>query len=173
MHAQNPLAASPPTSGAPASSLLSAEDDYAPVQYVDYSTLAGEPVPSIRRKPLASPTSPPIISTQSQTQSQAPTQAEPKQYTAVHMVDREASNGESDQLDVNSPRPGFAAVLGIWKWELVSLIISIASFVAIVIVLRVYENKSVSKWKLPISVAILSALFKGALALPIAEGMCR
>lgn len=156
---------------------MSAEEEYAPVQYVDYSTLAGEPVPSIRRKPLASPTSPPITSTQSQSQSQTQTQTqtEPKRYTAVYTVNGEDSNGESDKPHVNNTRPGLAAVLGIWKWELVSLIISIASFVAIVIVLRVYENKSVSKWKLPISVnaiiAILSALFKGALALPIAEGV--
>lgn len=168
MQREDSLAASPPTSAAPASSLLSSDDGYAPVQYVDYSTLAGEPVPSIRRKPLASPTSPPITA--------PPTQADPKRYTAVHTVDRDDSNGDAYQPHAKSERPGFAAVFSIWKWELGSLIIGIASFVAIVITLRVYENKSVSKWKLPISVnaiiAILSALFKGALALPIAEGTC-
>ncbi|KAJ6780977.1 hypothetical protein PWT90_05402 [Aphanocladium album] len=72
-------------------------------------------------------------------------------------------------------RNGKAHVLSLWKWELVSLLISILSFLAIVITLLVYQNRLTTEWKLPISinaiVAILSALFKGSLAMPVTEGI--
>ena len=54
------------------------------------------------------------------------------------------------------------------------MVVGILSFISIVIVLRTYENQLLSRWTLPISinaiVAILTALFKGSLALPVTEG---
>lgn len=61
-----------------------------------------------------------------------------------------------------------------WGFELLNVLFSILAFVAIVIFLRVYEGKTLEEWGLPISlnavVAILSALFKGSLVMPITEG---
>lgn len=68
------------------------------------------------------------------------------------------------------------SVFSLWKWELLSLVTSLLSFIAIVITLCVFQNRvlSNSSWKLPISinaiVAILSTLFKACLAMPVTEG---
>ncbi|KPM35255.1 hypothetical protein AK830_g11323 [Neonectria ditissima] len=65
--------------------------------------------------------------------------------------------------------------LKLWVRELLSLLLSLVSFLAIIILLRAYKDTTLSSWKLPISinavVAILSALFRGGLAAPITEGM--
>lgn len=64
-------------------------------------------------------------------------------------------------------------VFQLWKWELGSLLLSFAAFIAIITVLRINENKDISHWKALLSinaiVAILSAIFKLSLALPISN----
>lgn len=66
-------------------------------------------------------------------------------------------------------------IVSAWPYELLSLLLSILAFISIIIFLRVYEGKTLSQWGLPISlnaiISILAAVFKGTLALPIAEGM--
>lgn len=97
----------------------------------------------------------------------------PKQYVAINTEDAE------DEKDTN-PKPtrasrysGFAGLF-LWRWELLSLLISVGSFIAIVIILHLHQDKTLSSWNLPISlnalIAILSAVFKASLALPISEG---
>ncbi|KAJ6443157.1 metallopeptidase, catalytic domain-containingprotein [Purpureocillium lavendulum] len=60
-----------------------------------------------------------------------------------------------------------------WLWEALSLVGSTAALVAIILLLRVYQDTSLSEWDLPVSInailAILSALFKALLALPVSE----
>lgn len=62
----------------------------------------------------------------------------------------------------------------LWKWEIISIILGGAVIAAMVALLRIYENKALSEWRAPISintvVAILTALFKGVLAVPISAG---
>ncbi|KAF7193286.1 hypothetical protein HII31_05380 [Pseudocercospora fuligena] len=85
---------------------------------------------------------------------------------------------EDDGHEVPSaprPRRGPAATLSLWWWEIGALALGLASFVSIIVVLLVYDNKTLATWGVPISinavVSILTALFKESLALPIAEGI--
>lgn len=96
-------------------------------------------------------------------------------YAAINI-----SKIEKDEHDRSHTRkPSFrrnraANLWALWKWELLSLLVSATSFIAIVVTLRVYQDRTLSSWTIPISinaiVAILSAAFKGSLGLPISEG---
>lgn len=72
-------------------------------------------------------------------------------------------------------RRGIGASLRIWKWELVSLLISYLSFMAIIAVLAAFQGKLLSSWGGLISInaiiAILATIFKAALVLPVTEGI--
>lgn len=73
------------------------------------------------------------------------------------------------------PSPNrWTETLSRWTWEIGSLALAAAALVAIIIILRVYDGKSLHKWKVGISVntviAILSTIFKGSLAMPISTG---
>ncbi|KAK8928146.1 hypothetical protein H634G_10811 [Metarhizium anisopliae BRIP 53293] len=63
----------------------------------------------------------------------------------------------------------------LWKWEIISIILGGGVIAVIVALLSIYENKALSEWRAPISintvVAILTALFKGVLAVPISGGL--
>ncbi|KAK1762331.1 hypothetical protein QBC33DRAFT_601833 [Phialemonium atrogriseum] len=66
------------------------------------------------------------------------------------------------------------ASVSLWPYELLSVVLSILAFLAIIALLRVYEGKkTLEQWELPISlnavISILAAVFKGSLAMPIAE----
>lgn len=58
-----------------------------------------------------------------------------------------------------------------WKWELFCALVSSASSIAIIILLRANQGEVVLRWKSIISinsyVAILTAVFKGAVAVPL------
>ncbi|GJN70634.1 hypothetical protein PLICBS_004692 [Purpureocillium lilacinum] len=60
-----------------------------------------------------------------------------------------------------------------WLWEALSLTASTVALVAIIILLRVYQDRTLEQWGLPVSInavlAILSAVFKATLALPVTE----
>lgn len=62
-----------------------------------------------------------------------------------------------------------------WLWEALSLAASTVTLVAIIILLRVYQDRTLEQWGLPVSInavlAILSAAFKATLALPVTEGV--
>lgn len=64
----------------------------------------------------------------------------------------------------------------LWKWELLSLAVSASLLIAIIITLRQFDGKDLSDWKAPVGIntviSVLSALFKGSLSLPVAEGTC-
>lgn len=66
------------------------------------------------------------------------------------------------------------SALSLWKWEIFSIILGGGVIAVIVALLSIYENKALSEWRAPISintvVAILTALFKGVLAVPISGG---
>lgn len=98
----------------------------------------------------------------------------PEQYFPVNISNVE--DGDNNDLKkTQAPRHRLAASLILWKWELLSLVGSAASLVAIILTLHAYQDRTLSSWKLPISinavVAILSATFKASLGLPISEGM--
>lgn len=66
------------------------------------------------------------------------------------------------------------ASVSLWPYELLSVVLSILAFIAIIALLRVYEGKTLEQWGLPISlnavVSILAAVFQASLAMPITEG---
>lgn len=78
----------------------------------------------------------------------------------------------------NSPNqaPGRRHLNGItlWAWEIFSLFIGILSLASIILVLAVYEDRQLQEWTPKVSInaviSILSAIFKGSLALPVTEG---
>ncbi|KAJ4152919.1 hypothetical protein LMH87_009437 [Akanthomyces muscarius] len=93
-----------------------------------------------------------------------------KQYIALSPTDTDDSGPGSGSKAQRKP-----GVLSLWKWESLSILASVTSFISIVVVLRVYQDQLLADWKIPIPinavVAILSSLFKGSLALPVTEGI--
>ncbi|EGX88750.1 hypothetical protein CCM_08796 [Cordyceps militaris CM01] len=65
--------------------------------------------------------------------------------------------------------------ISLWAWEMLSLFVSVLSLASIIIVLDVYENRRLDEWTPKISInaviSVLSAVFKGSLALPVTEGI--
>lgn len=61
-----------------------------------------------------------------------------------------------------------------WKYETMCLVFSAISFILIIILLSIFDDKSIESWKAPFSinavVAVLSAMFKGFLVLPLSSG---
>ena len=98
-----------------------------------------------------------------------PKQNHAKQYIAISPTDTDDSGHGS-----GSKAQRKSGVLSLWKWESLSILASIMSFISIVVILRVYQDQLLADWKIPIPinavVAILSSLFKGSLALPVTEG---
>lgn len=68
----------------------------------------------------------------------------------------------------------WGATLRVWGWEIAALAVSGIALMAIIVMLRQFEDVSIKWWKAPISinaaVAILSALFRGLLFIPISNG---
>lgn len=66
-------------------------------------------------------------------------------------------------------------ILQLWWSELSCMIISVASFVAMIVVLHAYADQPMSSWKFAISlnsiIAILAAIFKISLVVPLTEGL--
>lgn len=90
-----------------------------------------------------------------------------------------ATDAKSNDSGSASFTSGHGRSLGIWqlwKWELLSLAASASLLVAIIITLREFDDKDLSDWKAPVSInaviSVLSALCKGSLSLPVAEGTC-
>ncbi|KAJ3493934.1 hypothetical protein NLG97_g4409 [Lecanicillium saksenae] len=87
----------------------------------------------------------------------------------------EATAADEIEASPAKDRRKTANFFSLWKWEFISLLTSILSFFAIIITLLVYQKRLLTEWKLPISInaviAILSALFKGTLAIPVTEGI--
>lgn len=89
---------------------------------------------------------------------------------------RHDSKGSRLSVQV-SPKPPNAlrGVISLWKWEIVSLAVSCVVFTVAIVILRAYENKGLAHWKAPISInaviAIISTIFKGALIVPISNGL--
>lgn len=61
-----------------------------------------------------------------------------------------------------------------WKYETMCLVFSATSLMLIAILLSVFDDKSIESWRAPFSingvVAVLSAMFKGFLVLPLSSG---
>lgn len=90
---------------------------------------------------------------------------------------RKTDSSSSHRLSTTvSPKPKnkLLGVLQLWKWELVSLLVSILLFVTCIVLLREFQDRPISYWKAPISinaaVAIISTIFKGSLIIPISNG---
>ncbi|CEJ93566.1 hypothetical protein VHEMI09146 [[Torrubiella] hemipterigena] len=97
---------------------------------------------------------------------------------------RKAIDGDANQYAplVDNPElhrvnhfVGWGATLRVWSWEIAALAVSGIALMAIIITLRQFEDASIKWWKAPISinaaVAILSALFRGLLFIPISNGL--
>lgn len=88
-------------------------------------------------------------------------------------TDRKSNDNGSSKLS-HGRRARGASIWRLWKWELLSLAASAALLIAIIITLREFDNKDLSDWKAPVSInaviSVLSALFKGSLGMPAAEG---
>lgn len=89
------------------------------------------------------------------------------------LLEMDVDHGTRSEKPRQRKRP--CALFMPWWFELGSVILSIASFIALVLFLRVYEGRSLSEWTLPLSLnavlAILSAVFKSSMVMPIGEGM--
>ncbi|KAM7215853.1 Protein of unknown function (DUF3176) domain containing protein [Rhypophila decipiens] len=74
-----------------------------------------------------------------------------------------------------NPPPSPMKFWRLWWGEILSLSVSIATFCAMIILLRIYQDQPTSKWHSAISlnsiIAILSVLFKSSLALPLTAGL--
>lgn len=94
------------------------------------------------------------------------------QYAPVHTTDSEDFYDKKTAPKIHR-RP--MASLALWTWECIALSLAIASFISIIIILRVYEDRLLSTWGAPLTinavVSILTTLLKGTLALPVAEGI--
>lgn len=120
------------------------------------------PISIVRRKPLASEA---VLSAPSIHDSDTS-----GRYQAVSTAE-DATEGVKPKAQF---RRKVSDDIFLWKWEILSLFISILSLLSIIIVLYVYENRLLEEWTALVSinavVSILSAIFKGSLALPVSEG---
>ena len=138
----------------------------------------------MKRKPVPSATFaqlPPSQTSQLSTTEQSSSlnsKYEPVTDEAVAALDT-AHDDMRDASQTRNPKSGSRRRGGrqpwkLWKYELLSLSVACMSFVAIIVLLRVFEDQDLTKWKAPIAinavVAILSAIFKGSLAVPISDG---
>lgn len=84
---------------------------------------------------------------------------------AVMSVDDE-HEGHVEESNRKKLGRGPLSSICLWKWELVSLFISAVSFVGIIMVLHIYQDRALSSWRVPLSinaiVAVLSAVLKGS-----------
>lgn len=90
---------------------------------------------------------------------------------------RKTDSSSSHRLSTTvtpKPKNALLGILKLWKWELVSLLVSILVFVTCIVLLAEFQDRPISYWKAPISinaaVAVISTIFKGALILPISNG---
>ncbi|KAJ3496843.1 hypothetical protein NLG97_g2356 [Lecanicillium saksenae] len=118
----------------------------------------------IRRKPVASMTATSVSSMES-----------PEAGRGYQPVMTTESPTDGRQSDARDCRKRVSDDLFFWKWEMLSIFISILTLLAMIVVLHVYESHLLEDWKPPISInaviSILSAIFKGSLGPPISEGI--
>ncbi|OAR01156.1 hypothetical protein LLEC1_06483 [Akanthomyces lecanii] len=96
-------------------------------------------------------------------------------YNAVGGEDTLDDEAASGSILKSSKYSSWPQPLAMWKWETVSLSTAFVAFVSIIVLLRVYEDKDLEEWKVPLSinaiVASLTAILKGSLGLPVANGI--
>ncbi|KAJ3493449.1 hypothetical protein NLG97_g4719 [Lecanicillium saksenae] len=122
-------------------------------------------VPHTCRKPIASATAlQPIRGMQNSY----------KEYYTISLNDTEDDNA----LEISRQKRQLAQPvrgISLWAWEILSLLFATLSLACIIIILRVYEDRQLEDWTPRISInaviSILSAVFKGSLAVPITEGI--
>lgn len=108
--------------------------------------------------------------------------AEKKPDVAVNPLHNSGSGGSSQEHGDREP-PAEIAMAAFqegqpnrfrWKYETLCLAFSAAALIAVIIMLIVFDGKSIQDWRAPVSintaVAILSALFRGLLVLPLSSG---
>lgn len=90
---------------------------------------------------------------------------------------RKTDSSSSHRLSTTvsaKPKNSLLGILKLWKWELLSLLVSILVFMTCIVLLAEFQDRPISYWKAPISinaaVAIISTIFKGSLILPISNG---
>lgn len=84
---------------------------------------------------------------------------------------------ESSQLvgaEKDSRKTKRPSVFGLWKYELLSVLGSCLSLAAICILLRLFDDQDLAKWKGIVSIntfiSIFTTLFKGAVAITLSSG---
>lgn len=94
-------------------------------------------------------------------------------YHAVSMseVPNNANNGVNH---LQEHRRQLFDGASLYTWEMLSLFVSALSLASIIIILNVYEDRQLDEWTPKISinavVSVLSAVFKGSLAMAVTEG---
>jgi hypothetical protein len=82
----------------------------------------------------------------------------------------EPSFGSDKKVTRNQPASG----TNIWRSEILCVLTSAVTFGGIIALLRIYQNQPTSRWQGAVSlnaaVAVLSAIFKASLVLPLTEG---
>lgn len=118
---------------------------------------------SIRRKPVPS-----VHSSELSSRTQADTG-----YCEVSTSEVQ-NNAHKGVAQRQGHRRQLFDAISLWAWEIMSLFASVLSLVSIVIILNVYENRQLQEWTPRVSInaviSVLSAVFKGSLALPVTEG---
>ncbi|KAJ6786659.1 hypothetical protein PWT90_03599 [Aphanocladium album] len=123
----------------------------------------------IKRKPVSSIYQPPLATNAPQDN------AKDSQVLIAPSSTDANSKGSSISPSHPSKHRERRGIWRLWKWELLSLVTSASLLIVIIITLREFEDKDLSDWQAPVSInaviSVLSALFKGSLSLPVAEGI--
>ncbi|KAI5457931.1 hypothetical protein BGZ63DRAFT_392189 [Mariannaea sp. PMI_226] len=84
---------------------------------------------------------------------------------------QKGSNASPSTKETPAPR----SVLEVWWLELTSTLLALSCLMAVVAILKIYQNKPLPDWPEMLSInsviSIFSAFFKAALIMPIAEGI--
>lgn len=105
--------------------------------------------------------------------------APPTKQSTVNITDfdpfLEFEPGDDRQPEKPRKKRSRCAPVVLWQFELGSVLLSIATFIALILFLRVYQGRSLSEWTLPLSlnaiIAILSTVFKSSVVMPVGEGI--
>lgn len=129
-----------------------------------------------REIPKSSPSTPEALNVESSGTMIAPASVYPN-FTPRDprsSLDSLCMEDDPEAPELGQPRQK-KTMLQLWWSELSCTIISAASFVAMLVVLHAYADQPMSHWKFTISlnsvIAILAAVFKASLAVPLSEGL--
>ncbi|OAR03013.1 hypothetical protein LLEC1_06069 [Akanthomyces lecanii] len=115
----------------------------------------------------------PVLSVQPLDMSTGPSSGD-EEFRAVCMSEA-ANNASTGVNQLQGHRRRLFYGVSAWTWEMLSLFVSALSLASIIIILDVYEDRQLDDWTPKVSInaviSVLSAVFKGSLAMPVTEGI--